>query len=186
MKLFEANKEDILSNAGLYIEMIRIMKTVDGFAPAGSCCGKNKAQHVEQFLKNKEKYMKRSEEIKKRTIIPKWKGVIYVAKLKCHFDANTMTDSQSRLLISQNVLTPVEKYFDLPKTEIAPAVEEKQPIVEEEKSKIVDVTIKETNEPIDEEARIVEVTFEEVNEPIDEELKETKKKTTKRKTKKTK
>jgi len=165
MKLFEANKEDILSNAGLYMEMIRIMKTADGFAPAGSCCGKNKAQHVEQFLKNKEKYMKRNEEIKKRTIIPKWKGVIYVAKLKCHFDANTMTDSQSRLLISQNVLTPVEKYFDLPKTEIAP--EPKAQVDEEE-------------------AKIVDVTFEDVNEPIDEEIKESKKKTTKRKTKKTK
>ena len=141
------------------------MKTADGFAPAGSCCGKNKAQHVEQFLKNKEKYMKRNEEIKKRTIIPKWKGVIYVAKLKCHFDANTMTDSQSRLLISQNVLTPVEKYFDLPKTEIAP--EPKAQVDEEE-------------------AKIVDVTFEDVNEPIDEEIKESKKKTTKRKTKKTK
>lgn len=118
MTLGEATKSDILSNAGLYFEMIRIMKIADGVAPKGSCCGRNKEQHIDKFLQNKNTYMNKSEEIKNRKIQPKWKGVIYVAKLKTHFSADTMTDAKARQLISQNILTPVEKYFDLPETEI--------------------------------------------------------------------
>ena len=71
MRLLEATKSDILSNSGLYSEMIRIMKTADGAAPKGACCGKNKEQHIEQFIKNKNYYMEKAEEIKNRTIKPK-------------------------------------------------------------------------------------------------------------------
>ena len=34
--------------------------------------------------------------------------------MKTHYDSETITDAKSRLLIEQNVLTPVEDYFELP------------------------------------------------------------------------
>lgn len=132
MSLKEATHDDILNNSGLYGEMIRIMKSVDGKAPQGSCCGKNKSQHVNMFLTNKEKYMTKVEQIKSRTILPKWKGIIYASRAGKHFDSKTLTDDVAKLIIEKEWLVPVEKYFELP-------VEEKK----EEVLEIIDLPVEE-------------------------------------------
>lgn len=136
MSLNEATHDDILNNSGLYSEMIRIMKAVDGKAPAGSCCGKNKQQHINTFLVNKEKYVKMTEAIKNRKYVPKWKGIIYVAKLHTHIDARTMTDAKAKMLIEQNILVPGERFFDI-------AEEEKQEEKKEEVLEIIDLPAEE-------------------------------------------
>lgn len=117
MTLNDATYDEILKSSGLYGEMIRIMKSVDGKAPVGSCCGKNKGQHINMFLINKEKYINMVEKIKNRTIVPKWKGIIYVTKAGTHFDSRTMTDDTAKMIIEKGWLTPAEKYFILPKEE---------------------------------------------------------------------
>lgn len=153
MTLENATAEEILKNAGLYMEMIKIMRTADGYSPKGSCCGKNKAQHIDQFLKNKNKYMKKVEEINNRKIKPLWKGLIYISSMKMHLDAKTITDEQSRIIIENGYLTPVEKYFELPVKEIVEdeiiedeIIEEEIPVMTKEEQEAFD---KEYNEYID-------------------------------------
>lgn len=133
MTLNDATYDEILKSSGLYGEMIRIMKVVDGKAPVGSCCGKNKSQHVNTFLINKEKYINMVEKIKNRTIMPKWKGIIYITKAGTHFDSKTMTDDVAKMIIEKGWLTPVEKYFEIP------VEEKKEPEVKIEDLKTEDL-----------------------------------------------
>lgn len=133
MTLKDATYDEILKSSGLYGEMIRIMKAVDGKAPVGSCCGKNKEQHINMFLINKEKYINMVEKIKNRTILPKWKGIIYATKAGTHFDSKTLTDDVAKMIIEKGWLTPAEKYFILPEEEKKEEVLEIVDIPAEEK-----------------------------------------------------
>lgn len=127
MNIKEASAEEIENNYGLYQEAIRIMKASGENLP-GVCCGRNKKQHCELFVKNREKYIQRMEEIKNRKIQPKWNGILFVSKTRKHYDSNTITDKESLYLIENGFLDK-EKYFDVP-VEEAPAVD--QPVVKDE------------------------------------------------------
>lgn len=114
MNLLDATAEEIENNYGLYYEMIKIMTSVTGKAPNGSCCGRNKLEHCKDFVANREKYIQRMEEIKNRKIKPKWNGVLYVSKAHRHYDAKTITDKESIKLIESGFLSDVNKYFEIP------------------------------------------------------------------------
>lgn len=73
-RLRTATAFEIETNYQLYRDMIAIMTKVDGVAPVGACCGRNKAEHCRQFTENRNKYLKTMDKIKERTIIPRVKG----------------------------------------------------------------------------------------------------------------
>lgn len=172
MQLIDATAEDIEKSFALYHEMIKIMTAVDNKAPAGSCCGKNKKQHINTFITNKEKYINRMNAIKNRKIRPLWHGILFVSKLGKHFNSETITDEESLKLIEVGALK-ADKYFDLSNYEQPVEIPTEEVKVEkgfekyeeEYKAFVNDLKEKQTK---------FEVIFEEVNEPIDEEIKEAK------------
>lgn len=73
-RLRTATAFEIETNYQLYRDMIAIMTKVDGVAPVGACCGRNKAEHCRQFTENRNKYYNIMDKIQERTIIPRVKG----------------------------------------------------------------------------------------------------------------
>lgn len=129
-----ATAEEIMNSFGLYKEMIKLMTAANGKAPMGSCCGKNKKAHINDFMTNKEKYIIRMKAIKERKIQPLWRGILYVTKAGRHYNRETITDAESKYLIEKGFLTPVEKYFQVPPEE-EPEVKEEAPKPKKKRTK---------------------------------------------------
>ena len=65
---------EIETDFDAYRRMVEIMTRIDGVQPVGACCGRNKAQHCTQFVRNRNKYLETMEKIQNRTIQPKEEG----------------------------------------------------------------------------------------------------------------
>lgn len=92
-RLYTATAYEIETDYYLYHLMVDIMTKIDGTAPIGSCCGRNKAQHCATFIKNKSKYLTTMAEIEARTIVPKMKGqLVQVTTEQKFYNLDTCSD----------------------------------------------------------------------------------------------
>lgn len=99
-RLYTATAYEIETDYYLYHLMIDIMTKIDGTAPIGSCCGRNKAQHCATFIKNKSKYLTTMAEIEARTIVPKMKGqLVQVTTEQKFYNLDTCSDKDILHLI---------------------------------------------------------------------------------------
>ncbi|MCQ2608772.1 MAG: hypothetical protein MJ197_08815 [Bacteroidales bacterium] len=113
---------DIETDYTLYHTMIAIMTKVDGHAPDGSCCGRNKKEHCELFLRNYDKYINTMEKIENRTIkviVPN--QLKYVAAEKKFYNLDVCGDDELKHLLSigriteKDVILPQEEVVETPK-----------------------------------------------------------------------
>lgn len=99
-RLYTATAYEIETDYYLYHLMVDIMTKIDGTAPIGSCCGRNKAQHCATFIKNKTKYLQTMAEIENRTIVPKMKGqLVQVTTEQKFYNIDTCSDKEIMHLI---------------------------------------------------------------------------------------
>lgn len=99
-RLYTATAYEIETDYYLYHLMVDIMTKIDGTAPIGSCCGRNKAQHCATFIKNKSKYLTTMAEIENRTIVPKMKGqLVQVTTEQKFYNIDTCSDKEIMHLI---------------------------------------------------------------------------------------
>jgi hypothetical protein len=99
-RLYTATAYEIETDYYLYHLMVDIMTKIDGTAPIGSCCGRNKAQHCATFIKNKSKYLTTMAEIQNRTIVPKMKGqLVQVTTEQKFYNIDTCSDKEIMHLI---------------------------------------------------------------------------------------
>lgn len=99
-RLYTATAYEIETDYYLYHLMVDIMTKIDGTAPIGSCCGRNKAQHCAIFIKNKSKYLTTMAEIQNRTIIPKETGkLVQVTTEQKFYNLDTCSDKDILHLI---------------------------------------------------------------------------------------
>ena len=99
-RLYTATAYEIETDYYLYHLMIDIMTKIDGTAPIGSCCGRNKAQHCATFINNKSKYLTTMAEIENRTIVPKETGkLVQVTTEQKFYNLDTCSDKDILHLI---------------------------------------------------------------------------------------
>lgn len=99
-RLYTATAFEIETDYYLYHQVVDIMTKIDGTAPIGSCCGRNKAQHCATFIKNKSKYLTTMAEIEKRTIVPKQQGcLVQVTTEQKFYNLDTCSDKDILHLI---------------------------------------------------------------------------------------
>jgi hypothetical protein len=99
-RLYTATAYEIETDYYLYHLMVDIMTKIDGTAPIGCCCGRNKAQHCATFIKNKTKYLQTMAEIENRTIVPKMKGqLVQVTTEQKFYNIDTCSDKEIMHLI---------------------------------------------------------------------------------------
>lgn len=99
-RLYTATAYELETDYYLYHLMIDIMTKIDGTAPIGSCCGRNKAQHCANFIKNKSKYLTTMAEIQNRTIVPKETGrLVQVTTEQKFYNLDTCSDKEILHLI---------------------------------------------------------------------------------------
>lgn len=99
-RLYTATAYEIETDYYLYHLMVDVMTKIDGTAPIGSCCGRNKAQHCATFIKNKTKYLQTMAEIENRTIVPKMKGqLVQVTTEQKFYNIDTCSDKEIMHLI---------------------------------------------------------------------------------------
>lgn len=124
-RLFTATAEEILSDLSLYNSCKKILKTY-GYGPRCDCGKSNKIYNIDNFIRNKQNIIKIMQETSSRTIVPLFKGVIYSAKAKKHFNANSMSDKAILEAIENGWLS--KDRFDFSKYKGAKkAVEENTP-----------------------------------------------------------
>lgn len=90
-RLFTATYEEILSDLSLYNECTKTLKRC-GYKVNCNCGKAQKKSNIDTFISNKQNIIKIMSEVNQRTIVPLFKGVIYSAKAKKHFNANSMSD----------------------------------------------------------------------------------------------
>lgn len=90
-RLFTATADEILSDLSLYNSMTKTLKSC-GYKVRCNCGKAQKKENVDNFISNKQNIIKIMQETSSRTIFPLFKGIIYSAKAKKHFNANSMSD----------------------------------------------------------------------------------------------
>ena len=90
-RLFTATSDEILSDLSLYNECTKTLKRF-GYKVHCNCGKTQKKSNIDMFISNKQNIIKIMSEINQRTIVPLFKGVLYSAKAKKHFNANSMSD----------------------------------------------------------------------------------------------
>lgn len=107
---------EIETDFDAYRRMVEIMTRIDGVQPAGACCGRNKAQHCQQFVRNREKYLFIMEKIQNRTIQPKASGrLVHVTTEQKMYLLDNCSDEEILHLVE---IGAVEKdFFDWRKYE---------------------------------------------------------------------
>ena len=99
-RLYTATAFEIETDYYLYHQVVDIMTKIDGTAPIGSCCGRNKSQHCAVFVNNREKYLNTMSEIEKRTIVPKQQGcLVQVTTEQKFYNLDTCSDKDILHLI---------------------------------------------------------------------------------------
>lgn len=83
--------EEIYENVALYNEMVKALKS-SGFKTLCNCGKQQKTINIRTFLDNKLKILNAMENVKNRTIIPKFKGVLFSSRAMKHFNAATLSD----------------------------------------------------------------------------------------------
>lgn len=111
-RLYTATAYEIETDYYLYHLMIDIMTKIDGVAPVGSCCGRNKAQHCATFINNKSKYLTTMAEIQNRTIVPKETGrLVQVTTEQKFYNLDTCSDKDILHLIEIGAVS--KENFDM-------------------------------------------------------------------------
>lgn len=90
-RLFTATADEILSDISLYNACTKTLKSC-GYRVRCNCGKAQKKENVDNFIINKQNILKIMSEVNQRTIVPLFKGIIYVANAKKHFNANSMSD----------------------------------------------------------------------------------------------
>lgn len=90
-RLFTATSDEILSDLSLYNECTKTLKRC-GYKVHCNCGKTQKKSNIDTFISNKQNIIKIMQETSSRTIVPLFKGIIYSAKAKKHFNANSMSD----------------------------------------------------------------------------------------------
>ena len=128
-RLYTATAYEIETDYYLYHLMIDIMTRIDGVAPEGSCCGRNKAQHCATFIKNKTKYLQTMAVIEIRTIVPKETGkLVQVTTEQKFYNLDTCSDNDILHLIEIGAVSKED--FDMRNYK----GEEQKPSVTQEKA----------------------------------------------------
>lgn len=110
--LKNATFEEIYENVALYNEMIKALKA-SGFKTFCNCGKQQKTINILTFLDNKLKILNAMENVKNRTITPKFKGVIFSSRAMKHFNSATLSDEAILNIIKNGWLS--KDFFDFSK-----------------------------------------------------------------------
>lgn len=107
--LLTASSQEIYDSYTLYEDVVKILKKYNP-GMAGLCCGKNKKQHCNYFVQNREKFIEIMKKIEQRTIKPLKSGIVYVAKMKSLVNYALLTDEEIISIVKNKYLPAT--YFD--------------------------------------------------------------------------
>lgn len=111
-EILSFSDSEILNNESLLLRFLRIYSNLYLNKSQPRWCSKCHAKYLQELRKTGFMKTELMEQIKNRTLIPNFKGIMYTAKIG-HINSETITDDQATDLLNRKIL-PERLFIKLP------------------------------------------------------------------------